>query len=171
MEEIYLDEKLKGYYLKDFNENVLMETHTFWKLSEHVKPYLISLNSIRTIQPLYSKFPDNPNSLSNNESYLTIAYSKDIELTLFREILPFLIVKFNDFKEEMKFYYTFSEAKDNCNYSPEKTKFLLGCICNPDYFRINQILLTFESYDNKKHTEFWNDLTDKFLEIDTRITH
>lgn len=165
MEEIYLDQTKKSYYLKDFNENVLTEIDPFWKLCETIKPHLIELNSLDNIQPIFSKYPDNRNSLSRNESYLTFAYSKDIELHLYREILPFFIVRFNNLGES-KFYYAFSEPKDNILYSDEPSEFKQGCLTNPDYFRINQIRLSFECVTKATHDIFWTELVKNLKEIE-----
>ena len=163
MDEIYLDSKSKDYYYLDFNENVLTETNEFWKLSENVKHHLIELNNCIKIQPLYSKFPDNVNSLSNNESYRQLAYTKDIELFLFREILPYFISKYNT-PFESKFCYLFLEPKHNINYNIE-SKFKMGCMLNPDYFRINHLYLVYENQNIEKHVEFWKDITSNFKEI------
>lgn len=165
MKEIYLDQEKKVYYFDDFNKNVLTETDGSWGLSEFIKPHLTLLNSIDKIQPLYSKFPDNINSLSGDESYLTLAYAKEIELILFRVIIQTLVIKYNDIKEEMKFYYIFSSPEDNPLYSPEGTSYLMGCISNPDYFRINHIKFCFQCWDINKHKEFWNDLNSMLQEV------
>lgn len=163
MNEIYLDSKSKDYYYSDFNENVLNETHPDWKLSENVKHHLIELNNCIKIQPLYSKFPDNVNSLSNNESYIQFAYTKEIELCLFRKILPYFISKYNS-PFESKFYYLFIMPKDNPNFI-KNSKFKSGCNSNPDYFRINHIHFFYENQNIEKHKEFWEDLTCIFKEI------
>lgn len=76
MEDIYLSKSLKEYYSKDFTSNVLKVTDKFWKISDSIRQHLIELNECSKIQPLYSKFPDNPNSASRDESYLRIAYAK-----------------------------------------------------------------------------------------------
>jgi hypothetical protein len=155
MTEIYLDQQKKNYYYSDFKENVLPESDNFWKLSEFIKPHLIELNENKKIQPLYSKFPDNNQSMERNQSYLEIAYTKDIELILFRKTLPYFVNKYNH-QEESKFYYTFSAPKDN-----EISESKLGCLSNPDYYRINRLCLYFECYVKNKHKEFWQDLKDR----------
>lgn len=164
MDEIYLDSNSKEYYCSDFNENVLTETHEFWKLNETIKPYLIELNNCKRIQPIFSKFPDTDNFATNIESYINLAYTKDLELNLFREIIPHFISKYNHIFES-KFYYIFLKPKENPMYTPEKSNFKIGCIINPDYFRINQLKFVYENQNIEKHIEFWEDLTNIFREI------
>lgn len=157
MDEIYIDSKSKDYYYSDFNENVLTETNEFWKLNEIIKPYLIELNNCKTIQPLYSKFPCNDNFGSDSESYIKFGYTEDIELYLFRIIIPYFISKYNKLFES-KFYYLFIKPKDNPNFI-KNSKFKSGCNSNPDYFRINHIHFFYENQNIEKHKEFWEDLT------------
>jgi len=159
MGNIYLDKDKKNYYYSDFTDNVLADTDNFWKISELIKSHLIELNECKKIQPLYSKFPNN----GQNESYLELAYIKDIELILFREILPYFIIRYT--QGEAKFYYTFSKPKDNPNIVSGKSKFKMGCLINPDYFRINHLRLLFEEYNKDKHKEFWKELTNKLKQF------
>lgn len=163
MDEIYLDSNSKEYYYSDFKENVLTETNEFWKLNETIKPYLIELNNCRKIQPIFSKFPDNDNSLSNFESHINFAYTKDLELNLFREIIPYFVYQYNQ-PFESRFHYSFFKPKDNIIFRKE-SKFKLGCILNQNYFRINHLNFVYENHNNDKHIEFWKDITSIFKEI------
>jgi hypothetical protein len=94
MEEIYLSEKLKAEYLRDFNELVLSETHESWKIHPKIKDHLIKLNQCSNFQTLCSAYPEKPQT-NSDLSYLKIAYSKIVELELLRSTIPSLLIMHN----------------------------------------------------------------------------
>ncbi len=163
-ENMYLDKTLKTKYYNDFIENVLTETDTFWKINQSIRNHLINLNECKNIQPLYSKFPDNKNSFSNDDSLLTIAYTREIELVIFKDVLPLIGAKYFTDKQA-KFAYYFDEDGDNANYSEDPTKFKMGCISDPDYFRINKIRIMYSNWDRDAHEKYWQYITEKFMEL------
>jgi len=169
MQNIYLTEESKKYYRNDFMENVISETNQFWKLNETLKTHIIELNKCLKIQPLYSKFPENDNSKSNYESYFKFAYNEEIELFLFRKVLPYFISEYN-IPFESKFYYLFFEPTHNANFK-KQSNFKMGCIVNPDYFRINHLHLVYENHNHDKHIEFWDDMMNKFKAFLEKISN
>lgn len=163
MDNIYLSASTKASYQRDFIENVLSETHEGWKLSSFIVDHLVELNKSNDVQPLYSKFPDNSLSLSRNESYLEIAYAENVELKLFRETLPTLLIKHND--NGSKLNYLFHEPRDNANYRDGARNFKMGCLTNPDYFRINHVRISFYNDYKENHVRFWDDLKNSLIAI------
>lgn len=156
MEDIFLNPKLKDYYMEDFN-NLLMMEEGFWALDNgFLKQKLIEINSNPNIQTLYSKYgiqgPD------DSESYIELAFTQNIELKIFRSILPNLIAKYSSITTNLSnCYYRYSTPRDNGNFSI-RDKRGIGCLDNKDYFRINTIKIHLEAYNIKTKNEFWQDL-------------
>ncbi|MDP8218322.1 MAG: hypothetical protein P9M03_06325 [Candidatus Theseobacter exili] len=166
MNDIYLDRFNKEYYSTDFTQNVLTETDNFWKLDDSIREYIVELNNCKQIQPLYSKFPDFANPNSEKKSYLWFAYSKEIELTLFRNVLSNFICKYNQLTDS-KCFYSFHEANTTRTFEEGGNPSIkMGCFNNPEYFKINYIILTFECWDKHKHLEFWNELRSQLKNFD-----
>ncbi|MDY0142022.1 MAG: hypothetical protein RBR97_09020 [Bacteroidales bacterium] len=163
MTDIYLNQELKAKYMADF-ENVLKVTNESWKLSEKIRQYLIKINENPKIQTLYSKFPEGKHELDHNESYLKFAYSKDIELKLFREFLPVFVGKYNQLKNST-FNYMFREPHINPNYDGEKSEIDIACLNDPDYNMVNNIRLVLKCSSKNIHDEFWEFVTGKLSEI------
>lgn len=161
MKDIFLNTELKEYYLKDFNENVLNCENDFWDIDDGLNEILKNINVNKNIQSLYSKryrCKSGQGLDTSNKSYLEFAFTKNIELILFREFMPKALLGFNQ-SLEMKCacFYTYSYPKENPNYYEEPSKIgPLGCIDNPDYFRINHIELTMISSFNERHEQFWS---------------
>ncbi|ESU26568.1 hypothetical protein FLJC2902T_25400 [Flavobacterium limnosediminis JC2902] len=158
--EKYLDENLKKYYINDFNNLLKLEKY-FWEIdNQTLKNVLCSINMNNSIQTLYSKYS---NSQKDKCSYITFCFTKNIELKLFREIIPYFIENYN-FSDNSCFY-EFNFPKLNPNYEDNSIKFGIMCTDDIDYFNINHITITLESYNRKVHEDFWNDIKNKFVEI------
>src|SRR5690554_673097 len=135
MEDIFLTPQLKDYYMKDFN-NLLKMKEEFWELdNEFLKEKLIKINSNPNIQTLYSKYGiQGPDDL---ESYIEIAFTQNIELEIFRSILPNLIYTYSSISMDLSnCYYRYSTPRVNRNYSIGDDKRGIGCLDDKDYFRI-----------------------------------
>ena len=89
---------------------------------------------------------------------------KKIELSLFRNTLPDLLNTYNN-RRESKISYYFLPPKKNDNYREEEIIFNLGCLCNPDYFKINHVHISFDHWSTTKHQEFWENLKIKLIEL------
>lgn len=150
--------------MDDFN-NLLKIERKFWEIdSVFLREKLIVINSNSKVQTLYSKYgiqgPD------DSVSYLEFAFSKDVELKIFRSILPDMLFRFNSIgMEESNCYYQYSEPRTNDNYQSKSDKFGMGCVDDKDYFNLNTIKIQMDTYDPKIKTEFWNDLTIALSEL------
>lgn len=154
MKSIYLDNRLKEKYMDDFINRVLpFNESEAWKLDEGVAEILISVNRNPNVQTLYSKKDSFASPGFLHESYLEFCYTPEIELKLFREVIP----AFNyDFNKEFNslFYYQFSYPRENPNVQ-EHGRCGLACVDDKDYFRINTIRLSLESPIKLNHENFW----------------
>jgi hypothetical protein len=155
MEELYLTEQLKSYYMNDFNELSKLDAE-FWSINNELKNILININHNESIQTLYSKIPDFSKPSLCSESYLEIAYVKEIELQLFRTIIPQFLILFNT-DEYQKFSYSFFFPRSNANHTGNN-RFNIGCITNKNYFNINTIKFELVADENSIHNNFWKKL-------------
>ncbi|MBW6482958.1 MAG: hypothetical protein K0B10_07840 [Vicingaceae bacterium] len=158
---IYLNKAKKKKYMKDF-DLLLNCKQDFWQLDFGVNDFLIKVNLNQNIQTLYSK-KHNLNDFNCKLSYLKFCYFKEIELLLFRFVLPELILKYNNQKkrEDTSLYYIFSFPKTNDNCTNNSNQIGIGCADNNDYFNINHLTIYLNSPYIEVHNEFWNDLVDK----------
>lgn len=139
---MYLNLKTKAYYEEDFR-NLLSEKDSFWKIdSAFLERVLISINRNQKLQTLYSKH--NP----KEESYLFIAYAKDIELDLFRYRIP-QILACNKF-----IHYEYIAPRMNLNREINNG-ISIGCIREEDYFNIHHIRFGISSSSPEEHEVFW----------------
>ncbi len=164
--EIYLTPELKAYYMDDFNNNDLKEIDPFWKLDDGIKDYLISINNNPNIQTLFSKKKQFYKPSSENDCYIEFCYSQKIEQHIFKTLIPELNKTYN-YDGDERLYYIFEFPKENIVYS-EKTASRLGCKNNKDFFRVNHIKLTFESWNTKRHDEFWEEIKNRFSIISSQ---
>lgn len=140
---MYLNLKTKTYYQEDFRK-LLDEKDSFWKIdSAFLKSILISINRNQKLQTLYSKHDP------KEESYLFIAYSKDIELDLFRYRIPQILAcnKFID--------YEYVAPRINLNREINNG-ISIGCVRDEDYFNIHHIRLGLTSSNPEEHAVFWS---------------
>lgn len=158
MENIYLTAGSKEKYMHDFSNNVLLfNRDESWKLDPGLAEILTSVNRNSCIQTLYSKKDHFTSVEYLHESYLEFCYSKDVELEIFRKVIPSLNL---DFIREAKsiFFYTFSFPRENPNISMGLSG--MGCLDDPEYSRINTIRLTLESPIKLMHDKFWSTIGD-----------
>jgi hypothetical protein len=162
MQNIYLNKSKKKYYMDDFHVLLNCELE-FWKLDAGIKEILIQINSNENIQTLYSK-KHGLNNFHDDDSYLRFCYKREIELQLFRFLLPDLILKFNC-RPDTCIYYDFSFPKENINCNDDTHKLGLGCTDDKDYFQINHLSICLNSKDIEIHDEFWMDLKIKLSNL------
>lgn len=159
--DLYLTPETKEYYLNALKE-VENSEHDFWKVEKGISTYLKKINENKNIQTLYSKGAGNCQDLSS-ESYLIIAYSKKVELRIFRELLPYFIYYYND--HESSCFYSFNGPGTKENNYEEARSLKLKCVDDPNYFNINHIRIELKEGSLNLHQEFWIELTEKLTEL------
>lgn len=165
--DIFLTEGRKKKYMSDFKNNVLNCKDEFWGLDQGLENLLQSINENKLVQSLYSKKHYDGKEDSSGESYLKFCFHKDVELKIFREILPAALITFNrveDYGECSKCFYMYDRArgiKPNGN-----SKIELGCLNEGDFFSINSIQIYLQTEKLELHVQFWS-----FLERElTKLT-
>ena len=110
--------------------------HDFWSIESGITTHLNKINRNSNVQTLYSKCAKNCKNLSE-ESYLIIAYTRQVELRIFRKIIPYFIFNYNDSYSIC--HYTFNEPymREGNDLHPEVLN--LSCVDDPSYFNINHI--------------------------------
>jgi hypothetical protein len=141
--------------MDDFINNVIpFDKIVFWKLDEGLPEILSRINSNEYIHALYSKRPAFKTPADLSLSYLEICYSEEVELRLFREVIPSLFPETAS-DPEAKLYYMFDGPRINPNYSRNTAPLWLGCIDDENYFFINTIKINLESKIKETHNRFW----------------
>ena len=161
MEEYqYLTTDLKNYYMSDFLNLLSLKGSDFWDIDEGLEILLKQINSSIDFQTLYSKkFKINPGSLpSEGESYLELAFTKKMHTQLLKILNQ--VKNSTNCKNSQITIIEFNSC-DNANFRPE-SQFEIGCIKNPDYFRIKHFKIKIESLDIKCHDLFWQNMESKF---------
>lgn len=163
MKDIFLNQELKKYYMDDFIKNVLTCTHEFWEISEGLRDILIALNENSKIQSLYSHKPKF-DGWDMKSSYIDIAFTQDIELTIFRDIIPYFQTCYNkDSDNRFNYFYSYPKIKDNVKEKKDTNN--LASLIDKDYWKINRI--RFEMNTNSKDIDdnFWRDVQTKLSEL------
>jgi hypothetical protein len=144
-EDQYLTKDLKDYYMSDFQNLLSFKTSDFWDIDEGLETLLRKININVEFQTLYSKkFKINPDSFPiEGESYLELAFTKKAHGQLLQILNQ---VKNSTNCKESEVVIIECDPSDNANCRPE-SKFEIGCIKNPDYFRIKHIKIKIESLD------------------------
>jgi hypothetical protein len=149
MDDSYLDLKSKKKYQKDFKALEKVKVG-FWALDDElVLDVCRRVNSNPDFQTLYSKY--NP----KEESYLFLAYQKEVELELFRYRIPQLLSLCPGL------FYEFIPPRENLNQA-ERLQVSLACVDDPDYFRINHIRFGLVEGRTEDHMLFWQSLAQIF---------
>lgn len=162
-ENKYLTRELKNYYMSDFAILLSFKGSDFWDIDEGLEELLIQINKNIDFQTLYSKkFEIKPDSFSIEcDSYLDLAYSKKAQEHLL-SLLNDVIISSNCNNSQI--WIENHPPCDNANYRKE-SNFDIGCIKNPDYFRINHIRIKIESANIECHNLFWQNMESKFTEL------
>ena len=153
----YLTPELKKYYLLDF-EQVLLIMDPFWGIPEgFLRGILKSINTSENIQSLYSKLKHQTDS-EDEESYLVIAYSKNIEAELQQKLK-----KLQSSFVNQTLSIDILTPSDNLNIGP--ADYQIGAIHKKDYFKIHHIRITFISDIYDDHLIFWTSIKDLLVKF------
>jgi hypothetical protein len=160
MSNIFLSPDLKKYYMDDFTKNVLTCTDEFWGISNDIKDILIKVNENQKVQSIYSH-KQTFNDWGMKPSYIDIAFTQDIELTIFRDIIPYFQACYNT-DDHNKFNYYYSYPKSDEDVKEKNGTNDLASRTDKDYWKINNI--RFELTTNSKDVDdkFWQDIQAKF---------
>jgi len=163
--DIYLTPELKEYYSNDFIENVLPITNEFWRIHPKIVNSLISLNNNPKLQPLYSCYPDKP---SQQTGYFEFTYVEGIEKDILESVLPALDSLFNielrpDYIPKSEEYFTYEKRmpRENANYNGHESTYQIGCMINPDYFRVNTFKIVLEDGYSRQQDRLWQEITER----------
>jgi len=160
--DIYLTSDLKAFYTDDFTNNVLPCKDSFWGLPPEIVDILKTINKNINVQTLYShkKYFDR---LDGDDSNLTFTFTKDVELKIFREIIPYFIACFG-LNNDSKFSYLFRHpvikdktgVKNVCN---------LASVIDGNYFNVNNLWFNLSSDKKEIHDKFWADIQTKLGQL------
>lgn len=145
--EQYLNKTLKQYYLLDF-EQVLLIKDPFWGIPEtFLRGVLSEINTSENIQTLYSKIKHEDDA-EDDESYLVIAFTKDIETRLTESLKTFA----SSFSRN-SISIDKMPPSENLNVGP--ANYQIGAINNKNYFNLHHFRITFISENTDLHEVFW----------------
>lgn len=173
MNEKYLNDELKEYYDNDFKKVLDIQSSeqnkefkNSWEVDHHIRQTLIKINSNKNVATLYSKYyvrkyNDDGYLIYSSNSYLRFCYRENIELELFRGFISRLSQKYYTNKYS-KFSFEHHTDKINVNKGSKKG---IGCIDNPEYFKVNCIQVDFDSSLPEEHKEFWEFLGEELGNI------
>lgn len=163
----YLTPVSKAYYQKNLEENVLTLQDTYWKFDEELRELITHINQHPCLQTLYSRSysPERSGLDLNPLSYLKIAFTPEMRLPLGKALVevydalnrPVSPVEVNE-----------EPPQANLNYRPDK-KGGMGCLDNPDYFRIWHFYISIRSEEKEVHQKFWSLLGERFSDLLVRV--
>jgi hypothetical protein len=155
-EEQYLTDELKTYYMSDFRNLLSFKGSEFWDIDEGLETLLEKINDLTNFQSLYSKMfkLDVENFATEGISYLDLAYRKEA-----RDQLLQILNQVKDATSCNGSQVSIFEchSSDNANFRSE-SKLQIGCINNPDYFRIKHFKITIKSLNIECHDLFWKNI-------------
>lgn len=159
MEDTFLNSDLKKYYMDDFTKNVLTCTDEFWEISQGLRDILTKINENSKIQSLYSH-QQTFNDWVMKPSYIDITFTQEIELTIFRDVIPCFQARYN-IDNETRFNYYYSYPKIDKDVKEKNGSNDLACLTDQNYWKINSV--RFELTTNSKETDdkFWQDIQTK----------
>lgn len=156
----YLTLELKEYYQKDLEEAVIPLLGDFWRFDRELLDIVKLVNSHHGMQTIYSRAysPARSGLDLDPTSYLKIAFAKEKRIELGQ-----LLMQVYDFVNGEHSPVTLSEEppQDNRNFTPD-SPIEIGCLTDPDYFRIWHFHLSVRSEDMARHTLFWEQLEKAF---------
>ncbi len=159
----YLTENLKSYYQQDLEEAVIPLLDDFWRFDEELHDLIDLINSHDGLQTIYSRAysPERSGLDLDPTSYIKVAFAQDK-----RMFLGALLMQVYDGVNGEYSPVTLSEEapQENRNYTPDSA-IHIGCLTNPDYFRVWHFHLSLRSEDIDAHTKFWS-LLEKAFRMD-----
>ncbi len=156
----YLAAVSKTYYQKDLEENVFTLQDAYWKFDEELRELITRINHHPGLQTLYSRSysPERSGLDLNPLSYLKIAYTPEMRLPLGKALVE-VYTTLNS--QESPVELNEEPPQSNLNYRPDK-KGGMGCLDDPDYFRIWHFSISIRSEEQEAHRQFWSLLWDRF---------
>jgi len=159
MTNIFLTPDLKKYYMNDFTKNVLTCEDEFWGISKGIRDILISVNENPKVQSMYSH-KQTFNDWGLKPSYIDFAFTQDIELTIFRDIIPYFQASYNtDDGNKFNYYYSYPKSDDDVK-EKSGTNDLAACT-DKDYWKINNIRFELKTKSKDIDNRFWLDIQAK----------
>ena len=159
----FLNVERKAYYQKDLEEKVLTFRDAYWQFDEELTELIRFINQHTGLQTLYSRSysPGRSGLDLNPVSYLKIAFSPEMRLPLGRALVmvhdalngPESPVEVNE-----------EAPQENLNYRLDKSG-RMGCLDDPDYFRIWHFYISIRSEKVEAHQQFWSLLQRRFSEL------
>lgn len=159
----YLTAESKAYYQKDLEENVLTLQEPYWKFDEELNELVHLINQHPGLQTLYSRgySPQRSGLDLNPQSYLKIAFSPAMRLPLGKALLE-VYTALN--RQESPVDLNEEPPQANLNYRPDKAGGM-GCLDDPDYFRIWHFSIAIRTENAELHTKFWSLLGERFSHL------
>ena len=149
--------------MDDFNTKVLTCTDDFWGISSGLKDILIAINENPKVQSLYSH-KETSDEWIPKPSYIVLAFTQDIELTIFREIIPYFQTCFNaDNDCRFNYLYSYPIVKDKVKETNGAND--LASLTDKEYWRINNIRFELTSNAKDINDKFWRDIQTKLSEL------
>lgn len=158
----YLTAERKAYYQNDLEEAVIPLLDDFWRFDEELHDLVHLINGHEGMQTIYSRaYSPNRSGLDlDPTSYLKIAFTKERRM----ELGQLLMQVYDAVNGEHSPVSLSEEApQENRNYTPG-SPIQIGCLLDPDYFRIWHFHLSVRSEDLTKHALFWQVLEQAFQE-------
>ncbi|MHB1277998.1 MAG: hypothetical protein ACYC1Q_06335 [Bacteroidia bacterium] len=156
----YLTSASKAYYQKDLEEKVMTLQDAYWKFDAELSDLVSRINQHPGLQTLYSRSysPERSGLDLNPLSYLKIAYTPKMRLPLGKVLVEI----YNTLSsQESPVEVNEEPPQDNLNYRPGKVGGM-GCLDDPDYFRIWHFSISIRSEEKEVHKQFWSLLQGRF---------
>jgi len=158
--DLYLTDEKKRTYMSDFEKLLSLANSNFWDIDTGIKETMIQINNNPVYQTLYSKkFEPHPDSWNlGGVSYLEIAAKQGSWTDLFNILqeIKSCVTCLNSTAEINE-----CEPHDNYNLNIDSSVDI-GCIKDPDYFRVKYFRLSIESSDLNCHNKFWECIQTNF---------
>lgn len=167
----YLTPIIKEYYMKDFNENVLMCDDKYWGLDKGLRDILININKNKNVQTIYSmRFYDgkliDPMDECGIDSALTFIISEIVFSKLAHTVFPLLDNTFNGLMIRSRDPYFQRKRRPSdppVNPPPNESALKMGASSDENYFNnATMFTIVLSSHNIKKHDKFWECL-DRYL--------
>jgi hypothetical protein len=161
--EEYLTTSLKAKYREDFHVLTNYMGSEFWDLDEGLLDLLSSINELECLQTLYSKRHTSFREFAlERKSYLQITFRKEKEVELFNVLNNICLVLQN---EDSEIEILKEPPSHNSNYKGD-SKIPLGCLNDPDYFRLYSYTISITSNLESDHERFFGLLKEKLSMLD-----
>jgi hypothetical protein len=142
----YLTPGLKEYYLKDLEKNIDY-------LDEGVLEHIEKINESNGLQTIFSRRPDLTTNPSDKESYLYIAYTKEMEETLKKKLLNVLDLLPDNLNNKSLSSMSGYIQPDIDIHSNQ------GYKNNPNFFNLAYLAIRMNSELSDNHVTFWKGLS------------